>query len=116
MKKLALKLDNLLVESFDTTPRTRGLNSGTVRAHDSVMPIGDTSGSCQGTCYEATCENRTAGGEATCDTGCGGTQFITCSPTEVTCDCQTDATCYDDTCVGTCFAFTCDAFCTVVGC
>ncbi|HSU15850.1 hypothetical protein [Longimicrobium sp.] len=101
MKKLALELDTLLVESFDTTPAGRVVMGGTVRAHDSrAYPVDENTNSGDGTCWEAGCNNNTAGGENTCDTGCGGTQYVTCNPTEANCVVQTDNTCYGYTCYG----------------
>jgi len=71
MKKLSLDLDQLSVESFDTS--AVGRPKGTVRGFD----ITDS------TCYEIDCGCISGG---TCNTDCG----------QNTCD----ATCYDATCAG----------------
>lgn len=73
MKKLSLNLDQLSVESFDTSARAKP--QGTVRGFD----ITDT------TCYELECGCISGG---TCNTDCGG---YTC-----------DGTCGEYTCGNSC--------------
>jgi hypothetical protein len=76
MRKMALKVDDLQVESFATSmERTR---SGTVAAHESYETEGLAcmtgyygDGTCDTTCYELACGCTDRGG--TCDVSCGGT-------------------------------------------
>lgn len=83
MKKMLLGLENLHVESFDTSPLVRG-SRGTVRGNSGQVPGG------------------TGGGEYTCDTGCGGTQYYTC---ELTCEANCVFYTHEgDTCFGGCFS------------
>jgi hypothetical protein len=85
MKKLALKLDELCVESFDTSlPRPE---RGTVRAREE-SPAYTCGVSCLGTCA-LTCWG-------TCPNSCQGTCYITCNASE---------------CIGSCAA-TCGNTCT----
>jgi hypothetical protein len=91
MKKLALKLDDLRIDSFETTSRTSG--KGTV--------FGE-----QCTCWT----NCTCPGCPTCDATCGGN---TC---DGTCDCggETNLCTFDgaNTCQGSCAGGdTCDYTC-----
>lgn len=64
MKKLALSLEELSVESFDTTPRS-GRGGGTVQAHDNS----------DSTCYDIDC---VCTGGLTCVGSCNGTCDNTC--------------------------------------
>jgi hypothetical protein len=84
MKKLNLGLEDLAVESFDTTPVFRR-SMGTVRGH---MPGGTVA--LVGNSME-TCEGGT----------CGGSGYYTC---EITCHAcvggETDGTCVGTTCFG----------------
>ena len=88
MKKLTLKLDDLRIDSFQTTPREPG--KGTV--------FGE-----QCTCWT----NCTCPGCPTCDASCGGT-----------CDASCNGTCAGDTCDGCCCGpsgvYTCDYSCDCV--
>jgi len=75
MKKLALSLEDLAVESFDTTPRP-GRTRGTVQAHDisdstcyDVDCWCGTRVSCDGSCYD---------GDSCADT-CGDTCVLGCT-------------------------------------
>ena len=62
MKKLSL--DDLAVESFDTSPAGAD-GPGTVRAHDSLLPTAQPS------CPDLTCAAGCSGQPvATCDTSC----------------------------------------------
>ncbi|HEX8692018.1 MAG TPA: hypothetical protein VF746_06345 [Longimicrobium sp.] len=81
MRKLTLDLEDLTVESFDTTALRRRAR-GTVRAFDSVQPQ-DTQ-------------------DSGCYTTCGGTDWVECDYTNVSCIEQStpDASCYGDTCFG----------------
>ncbi|HEV2736456.1 MAG TPA: hypothetical protein VGV85_16540 [Longimicrobiaceae bacterium] len=92
MKKLKLDLEDLTVESFATTPESRG-EGGTVFGQNHCTcytqctcpgcPTCDAScnGTCGGTC-DASC-NGTCGG--TCDFSCGDTCYETCGYTCQTC-------------------------------
>ncbi len=78
MKKLKLSLDDLEVESFETTPEIAD-TKGTVVGYGGGTAWGETCvasecGSCGGTCFE-TCGN-TCGG--TCGRSCGGSCVNTC--------------------------------------
>ena len=73
MRKLALDLDALSVDTFETERRGAGAR-GTVRGHDSLDPGGGTQGdTCGLTC------------PATCRPSCGDTCFWTCAPTGAPC-------------------------------
>lgn len=89
MEKISLSLDNLLVESFETTSDADALR-GTVHGADS--PITPT--------QETECES--------CEFTCGPTvcQLFTCGQScEVTCG---------DSCHGSCLGETCEFVCTGV--
>lgn len=108
MKKLSLDLDQLAVESFDTSEARRSM--GTVRGHG----LTDT------TCMQMICDCPTGSGDTceaqycsgdTCDTcydscngGCG-----TVSPTQGSQHTCVRPSCYNS-CPGTCGALTCDVF------
>ena len=84
MRKLKLDLDDLSVESFATTPESRG-DGGTVFGQGC-------------TCYtQCTCP-----GCPTCDASCNGT-----------CDASCNGTCGETevSCLNTCGGFTCDESC-----
>jgi len=72
MKKLALSLDDLAVESFDTSDAENGV--GTVFGREDDQ-LGTGSGTCQGVSCESTCFQRlctcTNGMETACDYSCG---------------------------------------------
>ena len=91
--KMKLNLDELQVESFDTTPERSRKAAGTVQGFglDTVEII-----SCVFPC----------GGSDTCGGSCGGT----CNdPTCSTCAGNTcEGTCGGNTCGGTCNGLTCD--------
>jgi hypothetical protein len=79
MRKLALKLDELSVETFETLAPLDG--RGTVRGHDTgpvlcgESDVVSCGGSCGRTeCFEATCWPNNCGGG-------GGTQFLSCQLT-----------------------------------
>ena len=95
MNKLRLDLEDLSVESFDTTPAARAEN-GTVFGQ-------------QCTCYtQCTCP-----GCPTCDASCNGTCGGTCAAScNGTCGDTCAGSCYgscDDTCGGTC-GHTCQVY------
>lgn len=80
MKKIALSLDSLQVESFDTTSGHDALR-GTVQgaSGDTTLPCQAGTyegGTCDSTCNQIAC-GCTAGGphQGTCDYSCGGTCF-----------------------------------------
>lgn len=77
MKKLTLDLEELAVESFDTTPLRR-VARGTVRGFDSQQPQDSQDSACYTTC---------AGSDQ-------------CTVTEVSCVEETWDTCYGATCFG----------------
>ncbi len=85
MNKLRLDLEDLSVESFDTTPEVRR-EGGTVFGQ-------------QCTCYT----NCTCPGCPTCDASCNGTCGGTCGGT---CDASCNGTC-DYSCNGTCYEYSC---------
>ena len=89
MKKLALRLDDLTVESFSTA--TADALPGTVHGNDWTVVGGcatdeyqSCDGSCPhlGSCNEATCNHNTC--MDTCNASCGGTCYATC-PNDMTC-------------------------------
>jgi hypothetical protein len=78
MRKLALKLDELSVETFETLAPLEG--HGTVRGHDTGPVLCGESDvvSCGGSCARTEC------GEGTCwpnPCGGGGTQYLSCQLT-----------------------------------
>jgi hypothetical protein len=99
MNKLKLSLEDLSVESFDTTPAALVKEGGTVFGQ-------------QCTCYtQCTCP-----GCPTCDASCNGTCGGTC---EASCNGTCGPTC-DVSCYGTCGVGTCgptwDASCDTCDC
>jgi hypothetical protein len=88
MKKLKLQLEDLLVDTFDTTPVQRA--KGTVFGEQCTCYTQCTcpgcptcAASCNGTCA-ASCNGSCA---ATCDASCGGTCDYSCDCTyETSCD------------------------------
>ncbi len=104
MKKLSLKLEELLVESFDTSPDSEHAR-GTVRGRDvhtsdpsyctgcyGCTPAGTYDGNtCVSTCHQIDCG--CTGYNGTCDLSCNGTcggQGDTCEyPCETYLDCPT---------------------------
>jgi|GEM_PF-1324597 len=69
MKKLTLKLDELRIESFETT-RGKGDDPGSVEAYQT--PTANSGGSCfESTCRRALCRtDETCGYQATCPYTC----------------------------------------------
>ena len=93
-KKLALELDQLVVESFATSSALRP--RGTVRGHD----VSDT------TCNQIICDCPTGG---TCDTDCGqGTCGAECGSGRPSCAYTCLCT---DTCPGNTCAYSCEGTC-----
>ncbi|HEY0017631.1 MAG TPA: hypothetical protein VGC13_15070 [Longimicrobium sp.] len=91
MKKLALDLDELCVESFDTTapPKdSRGTVQGNMQSYYGGT-CAQTCYTCAGTC-QVTCYNSCAGTchEPSCN---GGTCYASCQ-----------GSCYDQSCGGSC--------------
>jgi hypothetical protein len=91
MKKLRLQLEELCVDSFDTTPVRR--ENGTVFGEQCTCYTNCTcpgcptcDASCNGSCG-ASC-NGTCDG--TCDASCGDTCYISCNFTECRADCPTN--------------------------
>jgi len=95
MKKLALVLDDLVVDSFETAPGSA--RRGTVAARSGTTYADEScNGTCEFTCYPATC----ASCDFTCGScaSCGGTCAQSCGA----------ATCGGPaTCGGTCDYATC---------
>jgi hypothetical protein len=91
MSKLRLQLEDLMIDSFDTTPVQKG--KGTV--------FGE-----QCTCYtQCTCP-----GCPTCDASCNGTCAASCyGSCAATCDASCEDTC-NYSCAGTCGEYTCDGY------
>lgn len=108
MKKIALDIDALVVDSFDVGPHQLAL--GTVDAQ--ISPTENTrrvctcAGSCDGTCA-VTCDTcgascngscNTCPGLNTCDFSCNGTcGELTCNDT-----CGGGGTCFGNTCFDSC--------------
>ncbi|HEX8906255.1 MAG TPA: hypothetical protein VF771_15505 [Longimicrobiaceae bacterium] len=88
MKKMKLHLDDLMIDSFSTTPARR--QKGTVYGE-------------QCTCYTAC----TCPGCPTCDASCNGSCVDTCANS---CYGTCDASC-NGTCDYTCGGYTCDPTC-----
>lgn len=102
MKKLTLDLDALRVETFDTSPTSRG-QRGTVKGHasDRNCPTYDYPtleqscmlGSCHGSCDS--CDYSCMPGDCTIGTGGTGTVYDpSCGGT-----CNGGVTCFDSICV-----------------
>ena len=93
MKKLRLQLEDLRIDSFQTTPVQRV--KGTVRGEEDpctcptrcatcTCPDCNTCWeSCNGSCYESC--NGTCGGGETCDESCINTCFVSCGDIGFTC-------------------------------
>lgn len=93
MKKLALKLDSLAVETFDPAPVQGG--RGTVVGEQATFAscVGPT---CDGTCLDPTCQADCPSQVGqTCADSCWGTCYNTCGTCARTCyyTCN-QATCY----------------------
>lgn len=82
MKKLALDLESLAVDTFETTPELLRAEGGTVHAHSLVR----------------TQPKQVETGES-CDGLCGGTGAYTCEATEYACV-EPTGSCYGYTCYG----------------
>ncbi len=97
MRKLKLDLEELAVESFATTPESRG-EGGTVFGQNHC------------TCYtQCTCP-----GCPTCDASCNGTCGGTCATCAASCNGTCGATCAAS-CYGTC-DWTCECYSNDTGC
>ncbi len=101
MKKLSLALDELSVESFDTSAPSgrRGTVEG--RSSDTYADM-SCGGTCNGTCYPAscascaiTCEGSCASGCGSCATVCGG---VSCGSTCEYATCAQPETCWMNIC------------------
>ncbi|HEX6371943.1 MAG TPA: hypothetical protein VF006_23670 [Longimicrobium sp.] len=88
MRKLTLRLDDLAVEGFSTTPAPR--DRGTVRGEQACTCYGPT---CEGSCYDETCAD-------TCWFTCMNTCMDTCD---------------DWTCLETCGFSNCETRCGAAG-
>ena len=102
MKKFKLQLDDLLIDSFSTTPvrKEKGTVYGeqcTCRTACSCPGCPTCDASCNGSCGGASCYG-------TCDASCYGTCDASCNGT---CDASCNGTC-DYSCDG---GYTCDATC-----
>ena len=103
-KKLTLDLDDLRVDSFDTTPAATADARGTVFGNVDTIQYGCSDGascnSCEGSCNSCTCYSACGSCCATCDVSCGGTCQSCCA----TCDASCGGTCgsCDNSCGGTC--------------
>lgn len=109
MKKLTLKLDELRVDSFDTSS-TQPDRHGTVIGRESEEASTDYYDPCQsGGAYSA-CHCHTVGWSCvSCGWSCvtNGASCVTCGGTcpdtcDYTCGCTGQATCWGDTCYETC--------------
>ncbi len=95
MRKLSLNLENLVVESFDTTAEEKP--RGTVFGEQCTCPTNCTCPghpTCDQTCWE-TCDDATCPYGPTCAASCNGT-----------CDGTCNASCYgtcEASCNGTCW-------------
>ncbi|HEX5869898.1 MAG TPA: hypothetical protein VFY65_05775 [Longimicrobium sp.] len=95
MRKLRLQLDDLRIDTFDTTAPQRA--RGTV--------FGE-----QCTCWTQ-CGQNTCPGCPTCDASCNGTCAGSCNGTCASCDASCNGTCdwtCDYTCGDSCGGYTCD--------
>jgi len=91
MNKLRLQLEDLVIDSFSTTPAHR--EKGTVYGEQCTCPTACTCPGCP-----------------TCDASCGGTYGASCNGT---CDASCGGGCgtFDYTCDGTCGGYSCDPTC-----
>ena len=101
MRKLTLKLDDLRIDSFQTTPGERG--KGTVFGEQCTCWTNCTCPGCP-TC-DASC-NGTCGG--TCDASCNGTCGDSCGCDPGTGDCTWFGYTCDNSCQG---GWSCDPTC-----
>lgn len=96
MKKLTLNLDELRVESFETTPPLQD-QRGTVNAHSEQTTEGDTD---DWRCYKLPGATQ------------GATCMATCQATCNTCNYSCDGTCGGGTCFGdSCVCWTTPEYC-----
>ncbi len=86
MKKMKLSLDDLKVESFQTTPESAAQKKGTVFGYitqDLTLcqecPTNTCGNTCQGPTCEGTCDNTCQG--PTCEGTCGEATCGQCAPT-----------------------------------
>ncbi len=100
MKKMKLSLDDLKVESFQTTPEVAG-EEGTVVGYITCdLTVCNECGPGCGSTRQASCNGTCAAScNGTCDPSCGGTCSSTCSGcggSGVTClgSCNTDFACF----------------------
>lgn len=93
MKKLSLSLDDLAVESFDTTSALR-IRRGTVHGAEGT----DT------TCGQIICDERTLGTECETNFGCPSGGALTCEP-------SCAPLCSDQTCPPVTCAYSCEGTC-----
>ncbi len=110
MKKIKLNLDDLQVQSFDTTPVGGAAARGTVHGHGDTNQVGSCT--CGGdTCAGGAClVFGTDAATDCCGTGtAGGGTFVTCETCAATCANTCANTC-GASCNGTC-AQTCAASC-----
>ena len=104
MKKLKLNLEDLRVESFQTTPDDPWLARGTVRGYGDTPECTTNPVTCEVTC-------NTACAQPGCPTyQCGGTEWTNCDPSCGPTQCYTD--CGEYTCGG---EYTCPGICTTEG-
>lgn len=96
MKKLALRLEELRVESFETTPGADAARRGTVRGHGMVPAGGvqpgddDMSPLCVPSEWETCPDTCKASCGGTCDRSCEGSCNASCGGScEYTCDGET---------------------------
>jgi hypothetical protein len=89
MKKLRIRLDELSIESFDTTPEM-ARERGTVRGHGSVFET-CLDLSCEGSCFQTNCFPDYTGDCSGTGTGTG-TGTGSANPTACT---QCDLSCFD---------------------
>ena len=109
MKKMKLSLDDLKVESFQTTPDAGEGEKGTVFGYlTQDLTICDTCDTCNASC-NGTC-NASCGG--TCGNTCNGTCHASCGGT---CDASCNGGCGGVTCPEMCGTFAC-FYCTNLDC
>lgn len=98
MKKLKLGLEELAVESFDTTPAHR--ERGTVVGEQCTCPTACTCPGCP-TCDNTcpyTCDDQTCPACPTCAESCGGT----CPGQGFSCNESCGGTCFNSRCIDSC--------------
>ncbi len=114
MKKLKLDLDDLEVESFQTTPDAGDSQEGTVYGYLSFGPGNTCDAGCTGNTACRVCTNHTLCGQNTCGAGC--TDHTNCGQNTCAGGCTANTNCGQYTCAAGCECITQPAVCGTFAC